>query len=86
MVTKHKQLFALGHTKNQVQSVAYLGFHFGVGGGKLLLENAWRDGSVICSPEKFSKNCAIWCVLENILLKFCQKNCKNIYFLYKNTR
>ena len=33
------------------------------------------------------KNGAIWCVLENILLKFCKKNnCKNIHFLYKNNR
>ena len=28
-----------------------------------------------CSPEKFFKNGAIWCVLENILLKFCKKKC-----------
>ena len=26
-----------------------------------------------CSPEKIKKNGAIWCVLESILLKFCQK-------------
>ena len=40
-----------------------------------------------CSPEKFFKNGAIWCVLESILLKFCQKNnLKNSHFLYKNNR
>ena len=30
-------------------------------------------GSGACSPEKIFKNGAIWCVLESILLKFCQK-------------
>ena len=30
-------------------------------------------GSGACSPEKILKNGAIWCVLESILLKFCQK-------------
>ena len=34
-------------------------------------------GSGACSPEKILKNGAIWCVLESILLKFCQK----IFFL-----
>ena len=38
-------------------------------------------------PRKFFKNGAIWCVLESILLKFCQKNnLKNSHFLYKNNR
>ena len=38
-------------------------------------------GSGACSPEKIIKNGAIWCVLESILLKFCQKNnLKNNYF------
>ena len=33
--------------------------------------------------ENFKK----WCVLESILLKFCQKNIfKNSHFLYKNNR
>ena len=32
-----------------------------------------RGGSGACSPEKIFKNGAIWCVLESILLKFCQK-------------
>ena len=40
-------------------------------------------GSEACSPEKILKNGAIWCVLESILLKFCQKN---KIFLYKNNR
>ena len=44
---------------------------------------AWRfeatrllggGGSGACSPEKIFKNGAIWCVLESILLKFCQKS------------
>ena len=44
-------------------------------------------GSGACSPEKILKNDAIWCVLESILLKFCQKNnFKNKHFLYKNNR
>ena len=44
-------------------------------------------GSGVCSPEKIFKNGAIWCILENILLKFCQKNIlKNSHFLYKNNR
>ena len=62
--------------------------------GKLGVFNAWRceatrllGGSGACSPEKNFKNGAIWCVLESILLKFCQKNnLKNSYFLYKNNR
>ena len=33
-----------------------------------------KGGSGVCSPEKIYKNGAIWCVLESILLKFCQKN------------
>ena len=38
-------------------------------------------------PREIFKNGAIWCVLENILLKICKKNkCKNILFLYKNNR
>ena len=39
-----------------------------------------------CTHENFFLNGAIWCVLENILLKNCQKNCKNIHFSYKNNR
>ena len=41
-----------------------------------------------CSPEKILKNGAIWCVLENILLKFCKKKkiVKILIFLYKNNR
>ena len=59
------------------------------GGFKIFLEK-WgnlQGGSGACSPEKILKNGAIWCVLESILLKFCQKNIfKNSHFLYKNNR
>ena len=35
-------------------------------------------------PRENFNNGAIWCVLENILLKFCKKKyCKNIYFYIK---
>ena len=76
------------------EPVAYLGFHFGGGRGfKIFLEKwgykhgAKLGGSGACSPEKIFKNGAIWCVLESILLKFCQKNnLKNTHFLYKNNR
>ena len=37
-------------------------------------------------PEKSFKNGAIWCVLENILLKFCKKKFVKIFILYKNNR
>ena len=33
-------------------------------------------------PREFLKNGAIWCVLENILLKFCQINNLNIVIFY----
>ena len=36
-------------------------------------------GSGACSPEKTLKNCAIWCVLENILLKFCKEKIVKIF-------
>ena len=37
-------------------------------------------------PEKIFKNGAIWCVLESILLKFCQKNnLKNSHFFINIT-
>ena len=37
-------------------------------------------------PEKIFTNVAIWCVLESILLKFCQKNnLKNSNFYIKIT-
>ena len=61
--------------------MAYLGFPFG-GGVKIFLEK-WGYLHA-CSPENFLRNGAIWCVLENILLKFCEKKCKvNIYFYIK---
>ena len=86
-------------------SVAYLGFHFGGGGGfKIFLEKCgclhgkkrheargeatrMLGGFGGMHPEKIFKNGAIWCVLESILLKFCQKNnFKNSHFLYENNR
>ena len=39
--------------------------------------SAWQSHAFargVSSPEKILKNGAIWCVLESILLKFCQKN------------
>ena len=44
-------------------------------------------GPGACYPEIFFLNGAIWCVLESILLKFCEKNnLKSSHFLYKNNR
>ena len=34
------------------------------------------------SPETIFENGAIWCVLENTLLKFCKKNVKIYSFLF----
>ena len=69
---------------NFKQAVAYLGFYFGGGGGFKIFLEKWGylhgeatrllGGSGACSPEKIFKNGAIWCVLESILLKFCQKS------------
>ena len=49
--------------------------------------SAWRSHAFArgvrgyAPPRKFKKNGAIWCVLESILLKFCQKNIfKNSHF------
>ena len=63
-------------------SVAYLGFYFGGGGGSKYLGKvgvfAWlcivlhARGSGDMLPRENFKNGAIWCVLENILLKFCK--------------
>ena len=39
-------------------------------------------GSGACSPEKIFKNGAIWCVLENILLKFCKEIIVKIFIFY----
>ena len=84
---------------SQLLTVAYLGFHFGGGvqnfSGKVGVFNAWREAPCLrllggfggMFPEKIFKNGAIWCVLESILLKFCQKNnLKNSHFLYKINR
>ena len=68
-----------------VWAVEYLGFHFR-GGSKYF----WKSGGICKArrkatsllggfggmlPEKIFKNGTIWCVLENILLKFCKKKC-----------
>ena len=51
------------------------------GGPRLL----GKSGAML--PENIFKNGAIWCVLENILLKFCKKKIVKIFiFLYKNNR
>ena len=39
-------------------------------------------GSGACSPEKILKNGAIWCVLEYILLQFCQKKLVKMFIFY----
>ena len=36
-------------------------------------------GPGVCSPVKIFKNGAIWCVLENILLKFCKNKIVKIF-------
>ena len=73
--------------------MAYLGFYFGGGGGggvQNILENwGYLHGYVLYSrgvrgyaPPRNLKNGAIWCVLENILLKFCKnKIVKMFYFI-----
>ena len=71
-------------------SGVYLGFHFGRGGGGS--KYFWKSG-VICMAlchafargfgGMISRIFFKWCVLENILLKYCKKkNGKNINFLY----
>ena len=74
--------------------MVYLGFYFGRGGGGskyFCKSGGYLHGEVtrllggfggMLPSEKFYK----WCVLENILLKFCKKVCKNTHFLYKNNR
>ena len=66
-------------------SVAYLGFHFGgwvqnIFGkvGVVATRLLGRFGGML-PRENFKK----WCNLENILLKFCKKNCKKIHFYRK---
>ena len=43
------------------------------GGFKIFLEKLLGGFGGMPPPEKIFKNGAIWCVLESILLKFCQK-------------
>ena len=77
------------HIYINVNTVAYLGFHFG-GGGRfkiflqkwVYLHGAKLGGLGACSPEKKFKNGAIWCVLENSLLKFCKKRIVKIFIFY----
>ena len=81
-----------------ITSVAYLGFHFGgrvkiflenwgyLHGAKphAARGKATRllGGFRSMLPEKKIKNGAIWCVLESILLKFCQKIILKIVIFY----
>ena len=82
-------------------AMAYLGFHFGgskyfcksrgvcmaQSAMQRVAKHAFIRGVRGYAPPRISfKNGAICCVLENILLKFVTKNCKNIHFLYKNNR
>ena len=81
---------------NIVSGVSRISFRGGVQNfsGKVGEFSAWRSHAFVRgvrghapAPEKILKNGAIWCVLESILLKFCQKNIfKNSHFLYKNNR
>ena len=76
-----------------VYPVAYLGFHFGGVqnfSGKVGVF-AWRKAPCHAfargvwghaPPENFFKNSAIWCVLESILLKFCQKIILKLVIFY----
>ena len=83
--------------------MAYLGFHFGGGFKIFLEKWGYLHGAKrhaargeamrllggfggMLPRENFKKG-AIWCVLESILLKFCQKNnLKNSHFLCKSNR
>ena len=61
--------------------MAYLGFHFGGGGGVQnifgkVVVFAWREARGVrghAPPREFKKNGAIWFALENILLIFCKE-------------
>ena len=59
---------------------------------KLLIMGTGRNFCSVGKPNpdgggggsgKFFKHGAIRCVSENILLKFCKKNCKNVHFYIK---
>ena len=57
-------------------TVAYLGFHFGGGG----VQNIFCKSGGICMARMVHG--AIWCVLENILLKFCKIKIVKIFIFY----
>ena len=83
--------------KHGVESVAYLGFQLGGGGSKYFWKSGGicmaqrvakpcvcQGGSGACPSENIFKNDANWCVLDNILLKFCKKKYVKIYiFIFK---
>ena len=81
-----RQLINKNMIPNVSYPVAYLGFHFRGGGG---VKNIFGKVGVFARrmlggfggmlPQKYFRNCAIWCVLENILLKFCKKIIDNYY-------
>ena len=60
--------------------VSRISFRGGGGGSKFCLEKwgYWHGAKIF-------KNGAIWCVLESILLKFCQKNNLKVIFYIKIT-
>ena len=99
MVKKH---LSNGQLSKKVSGVSRISFRGGVQNfsGKVGVSawreapcSAWRSHAFVrgvrghAPPRNFFKNGAIWCVLESILLKFCQKiNLKNSHFLYKSNR
>ena len=62
--------------------VSRISFRGGGGGSKYFCKSGGYLHGALRHAARGFKNGAIWCVLENILLKFC----KNIHFLYKNNR
>ena len=65
--------------------MAYLGFHFGGGGGSKFF---WKSVGICMARAAWRSHAfargAIWCVSESILLKFCQKNnLKKVIFYIK---
>ena len=80
------------HFSRGVFRISFRGGGGGGGGVKLILESGGiyiarsttrlLGGSGACSPEKIFKNGAIWCVLEYILLQFCQKKLVKMFIFY----